>query len=411
MPSGASTRPLMPVSSSTSRTAASSWVSPASTWPFGSDQSSRPRRSRRPISATRGVPSVAVDDQPAGGGLLDLAQAPRPSRGGAPAAAGAAARRRGRGSSVDRSQQLRRPRQPAAARAGCSRPYPASRARRPCNRALPRPASRRWRLRGAGWPPSCSASRRSLGELARRFAAAGHELAPGRRLGARRRCSAGPAHGPRLHHRCPARADRRSCSSGWADASWDVGHRVRHRRRAQGRPPGRGDDLPRRGLRRDSRKPEVTYGDTPRGRPAAARLHGQRDGRRRCPTTTFVDPYGGLDDLAARRAADARPRRRSRSPTTRCGCCGLRGSPRSWGSRSTRPCVAAMTRDGRPDRRSCRPSGCATSWPSCCSRPTRAPASGCWSRPGWPTTCCPSCRGWRWRSTSTTGTRTSTSTP
>ena len=51
VPSGAGRRPMMPVSSSTSRTAACSAVSPSSMWPLGSDQSSRPRRSRRPIRA------------------------------------------------------------------------------------------------------------------------------------------------------------------------------------------------------------------------------------------------------------------------------------------------------------------------------------------------------------------------
>ena len=51
VPSGATTHPMMPVSSSTSRTAACSAVSPSSMWPFGSDHSSRPRRSNRPMTA------------------------------------------------------------------------------------------------------------------------------------------------------------------------------------------------------------------------------------------------------------------------------------------------------------------------------------------------------------------------
>ena len=50
-PSLPSTRPRMPVSSATSRTAVSVSVSPASTCPLGSDQSRRPRRSSRPIRA------------------------------------------------------------------------------------------------------------------------------------------------------------------------------------------------------------------------------------------------------------------------------------------------------------------------------------------------------------------------
>src|SRR5690349_14425870 len=51
VPSGATTRPMIPVSSSISRTAACSAVSPTSMWPFGSDHSNRPRRSSRPINA------------------------------------------------------------------------------------------------------------------------------------------------------------------------------------------------------------------------------------------------------------------------------------------------------------------------------------------------------------------------
>ena len=50
-PACRSTVPRMPVSSATSRTAVCCSVSPASRWPLGSDHSSRPRRSMRPISA------------------------------------------------------------------------------------------------------------------------------------------------------------------------------------------------------------------------------------------------------------------------------------------------------------------------------------------------------------------------
>ncbi len=56
--------PRMPVSSKTSRTAASSGVSPASTWPLGSDQISRPRRSRRAMSAAWGWRPVRSSTNP-----------------------------------------------------------------------------------------------------------------------------------------------------------------------------------------------------------------------------------------------------------------------------------------------------------------------------------------------------------
>src|SRR3954451_10875511 len=67
MPSGATTSPMMPVSSATSRTAVSSGVSPASMCPLGSDQRSRPRRSVRPMRAARGPvpPSSATTRPPA----------------------------------------------------------------------------------------------------------------------------------------------------------------------------------------------------------------------------------------------------------------------------------------------------------------------------------------------------------
>ena len=82
----------MPVSSSTSRTAACSAVSPASMCPLGSDQSSRPRRSSRPITAA-GAGGV-VDDEAARRGLVDRAQPPAAL--GRPAAAAPVRRDRGR---------------------------------------------------------------------------------------------------------------------------------------------------------------------------------------------------------------------------------------------------------------------------------------------------------------------------
>ena len=87
-PSGASTRPRMPVSSSTSRTAACSCVSPGSTWPFG----------QRPHQPTATVPAGderspvrrcrdAVDDEAPGGGLLHRPAPPAGGPGGCPCAA------------------------------------------------------------------------------------------------------------------------------------------------------------------------------------------------------------------------------------------------------------------------------------------------------------------------------------
>ncbi len=111
--------------------------------------------------------------------------------------------------------------------------------------------------------------------------------------------------------------------------------------------------------RDDSRKPEVTYGDTLDG-----------DLRRRdftvnamavaLPAATFVDPYGGLDDLAAGllrtpgRPEDSfsdDPLRMMRAARFAAQL-GLRGRP--GGGRGD-------DRDGRAGSRSSRPSGSATS--------------------------------------------------
>lgn len=83
---------------------------------------------------------------------------------------------------------------------------------------------------------------------------------------------------------------------------------------------------------RTSRKPEVSYGDSI-----------EEDLVRRdftvnamalaLPEQEFIDPHGGLEDLAAGVLRTPAPRR-TRSPTIRCACCGRRGSPRSWTSRS-----------------------------------------------------------------------------
>ena len=73
VPSSASTRPVIPVSSATSRSAVWGSVSPGSMWPLGRHHSTRPARLRRAITAVR-APLVDVDDNPTGGALLDRGQ-------------------------------------------------------------------------------------------------------------------------------------------------------------------------------------------------------------------------------------------------------------------------------------------------------------------------------------------------
>ena len=155
-------------------------------------------------------------------------------------------------------------------------------------------------------------------ELGERFAAAGHELAlvggpvrdallgPGRRR-------------PRPRPPTPARSGRCELVRGWADAVWDVGHRLRHGRRAQGRRRARDHDLPG-----ESYDPDVAQA---RGRRTATRWRTtwcaatspSTRWRSGCPAHAFVDPHGGLGDLARRRRCARRAPRRTPSPTTRCG--------------------------------------------------------------------------------------------
>ncbi|GAB3880106.1 hypothetical protein GCM10027612_07020 [Microbispora bryophytorum subsp. camponoti] len=88
-----------------------------------------------------------------------------------------------------------------------------------------------------------------------------------------------------------------------------------------------------------SRKPEVMYGDSLDG-DLARRDFAVNAMAVRLPGHDFVDPYGGLQDLAAKTLrTPGGPS--SRSTTTRCGCCGRPGSRASSGSpwpvRSSRP--------------------------------------------------------------------------
>ena len=254
MPSGATTSPMIPVSSATSRTAVSSGVSPSSMWPLGRDQRRRPRRSVRPMRAARGpCHRVLCHHQAPGGGLVD-------------------------------------PAQPAAGASATARPSHARRVARPA--ALPwlvvsaTPPSR---PPGEPVPPAVQETVRALvdlspvlTELGQRFTAAGHEvhLVGGSVRDALLAAGAGAPRipgRPRRHHRRPAGAGAR------ADprlGEFHVEHRDRvrdGRRRGAGRTPG-DHHLPGRPLRPGVAQPGGGLGCVADRRPGAPRLHGERHG-------------------------------------------------------------------------------------------------------------------------------------
>lgn len=146
---------------------------------------------------------------------------------------------------------------------------------------------------------------------------------------------------------------------GWADHLWDTGGL------AFGTVSAAKDDqqLEITTFRADtydrvSRNPEVTFGDTLEGDLVrrdftvnAMAVKIAADG-----SLEFVDPLDGIDALLEG-VLDTLRRRRIRSTTIRCACCGPRASSPNWDSRWRRGC----------GRRSSR-------WPI---RSTGSPQSGC----------------------------------
>ena len=115
-----------------------------------------------------------------------------------------------------------------------------------------------------------------LTELGERFAAAGHELAL---VGGPVRDAFLGRVSPDLDLTTDARPDEiLGVVTGWADAHWDIGREfgtigLRKGPHVIEITTYRADTYDR-----TSRKPEVMFGDRPRGRPRAAGLHRQRDG-------------------------------------------------------------------------------------------------------------------------------------
>ena len=379
----------MPVSSATSRTAACSAVSPASMWPLGSDHSSRPRRSVRPISAPTRARPDEVDDQSAGADVSST----RRTRG-----------RRGRA-------------MPSIVSVGR---HSYRTAGRPAVWRRDRPADRLgWTVvstsvSSAGDPVTSPADLVPVPEAADRlgevFAAAGHELHLVGGTGPRRAAAAGSAT-TSTSPPTPARAGAASCVA------------------RLGRRPGR----PASSSARSARWSAACAARSPPTGPT----------RTTGSAATRVVAYGDslADDLRRRdftmnAMAVSRARAR-RSPTRTAGCATwprgvLRTPADPRGVVRRRPAADAA---GGPVRLAARlhrrPPDVVAAMTAMAAELGRitaervqveltklllgaAPApraASCWSTPGWPTWSCPSCRRCGWRSTSTTSTRTSTRTP
>ena len=214
VPSAAITVPRMPVSSSTSRTAASSRGLALLDVALGQ----RPEQPAAPVDAPdeRHLRPGArpVDDQPAGRGLLDLAQAraarPRGRRGGRRAGGVRESR-----ASLDRSQ----PRPPPPVRREARRPRDVPCL--PCPSRRPPPATT-CRRPSAGWSPSCCGVAPvfdELGASGSRPPATSWPWSAARCAtscsAARRRTSTSPP--------TPGPSRSRALLRGWADAWWEVG--------------------------------------------------------------------------------------------------------------------------------------------------------------------------------------------
>ena len=123
---------------------------------------------------------------------------------------------------------------------------------------------------------------------------------------------------PRLHHLGAARRHRAAARAAGPTRSWDMGRDFGTIGCRKGAVAGRDHDVPLRGLRPRLAQAGGRLRRHPRGRPGPPRLHRQRDGgaaagpRVRGPVRRRGRP--GRSGCCAPRA-----RRRTPSPTTRCG--------------------------------------------------------------------------------------------
>ena len=211
--------------------------------------------------------------------------------------------------------------------------------------------------------PNCTAAQRNAvaellrvspvaDELGRRFAAAGHEL---HLVGGSVRDALLGRLGDDLDF-APTPTPTRRCGSSRA------GPRRSGRRAAEfgtigapaPRAPAGDHHLPGRGVRPGQPQPDRALRHQPRRRPAAAATSPSTRWPCRCPATSSPTRTAAWPTWPPSVHPHPGHAGASRSPTTRCGCCGPRGSPPSCASRSHPEVRAAMTRDGRrpgPDHR------------------------------------------------------------
>jgi poly(A) polymerase len=238
-----------------------------------------------------------------------------------------------------------------------------------------------------------------LDELGARFYSAGHELA----------LVGGPVRDAMLGRRhndldfaTSARPDEiERLLTGWADATWDIGRAFGTIGSRKG--PFQIEITTYRSERYDptSRKPVVDFGDSLQGD------LGRRDFTVnamavRVPSREFVDPYAGVVDLGhgLLRTPNLPEDSFSDDPLRMMRAARFAAQ---LGFTVDPAVVAAMT--AMAERIAIISAERVRDSP-----PTHAGGSRSWWRPGWPRSCCPSCRPWRWSATSTTATKTSTST-